>query len=213
MEPSDVVFFTSIPQLREWLDTNHGSTDVLWAGFYKKASAKQSVDWSEVVDTLLCFGWIDGLRKRFDDDSFVQRLTPRRRGSNWSAVNLAKVERLQAAGLMQPAGIAAWQARLEGSRGRNSNAQRQSASSATGSSEEQPAGSERESLTPLQRRSLKQNHDAWAFWQEQPPGYRKQAATWVRSAKKEETRERRLATLIDDCAAGLRIKPLRRNKK
>jgi len=113
MEPHDVVFFATPEELRDWFAANHATADELWLGYYKKASGRPSVDWSQVVDEALCVGWIDGVRKSVSDEVSVQRLTPRRKGSTWSAINVAKVATLTEQGRMRPAGLAAFAARLE----------------------------------------------------------------------------------------------------
>lgn len=188
-------YFQNPNAFRAWLKRNHAVAAELWVGYYKKASGKQSIDWPQSRDQALCFGWIDGIRKSVDADSFMIRFTPRRRGSIWSAVNIARVKALKKEGLMTPAGLGVFNAR-------------------------DPGRSERYSfeqaivtLTPSQRRTLRANKKAWTFFQTQPPSYRKLATWWVISAKKPETRDRRLATLIRDSAHGLRIQPLRREKK
>jgi uncharacterized protein YdeI (YjbR/CyaY-like superfamily) len=193
LEPHDVAFFTSTEAFRAWLAEHHDSADELWVGMYKKASPKPSVPWSDMVDAALCFGWIDGIRKSLDDESFTNRFTPRRPGSVWSKVNLDKVDRLRKAGLMEPAGIAAWEARTAKKMGLYSFEQ------------DDPVD-----LTAEQVKVFKRTKAAWAFWEDQPPGYRRLAAHWVNSAMKEETRERRLGILIQDSVDGLRIKHLRR---
>jgi uncharacterized protein YdeI (YjbR/CyaY-like superfamily) len=104
-EPHDVRFFATREELRDWFDANHATAEGLWLGYYKKGSGRPSVVWTEVVEEALCVGWIDGVLRRIDDVSHVQRLTPRRKGSNWSAVNLAKVAALTAEGRMRPAGL------------------------------------------------------------------------------------------------------------
>lgn len=112
-EPHDVRFFATPEELRDWLDANHDTATELWIGYYKKSSGRPSVTWSQVVDEALCVGWIDGILRRIDDVSHVQRLTPRRKGSNWSAINVAKVAQLSAEGRMRPAGLAAFARRTE----------------------------------------------------------------------------------------------------
>lgn len=149
--------------------------------------------WSESVDQALCFGWIDGIRRRIDDERYMIRFTPRRPTSSWSAVNIAKMKTLLAADLVAPAGLAAWQ-------------QRRAERSGVYSYEQGPAGT----FAPALLKTLKSNRKAWAWWQTQPPGYRRTATAWVVSAKREETRARRMATLVADAEAGLRIGPLRR---
>jgi uncharacterized protein YdeI (YjbR/CyaY-like superfamily) len=193
MEPTDLHFFETPTELRAWLEANHETATELWVGRYKKASGKATVTWPELVDQVLCFGWIDGMAKGVADDAVAQRVTPRRKGSIWSKVNIAKVAELEAAGLMTPAGRAAFEARTEARSGIYAHEQ------------EEPA-----TFTAEQEAQLKANEAAWAGWQQLPPSYRKQATHWVTSAKKEETRASRLATLIEDSANGERVKPFRR---
>ena len=189
---ADPLFFPTPADLRAWLVTNHAAAGELWVGLHKKGSGRPSVTWPELVDQLLCFGWIDGVRKSLGGDSYVIRTTPRRRGSRWSAVNRRRVPELIDAGLMMPAGLAAWEGRDE--------------------AEDRRYAFEREeaSLGEAYGAELRRDAAAWAFWNAQPPGYRKTAAWWVVSAKREETRRRRLRTLVEDSAAGRRIAPLRR---
>jgi uncharacterized protein YdeI (YjbR/CyaY-like superfamily) len=144
------------------------------------------------VDQALCFGWIDGVRRSLGEDAYTIRFTPRKRGSNWSLVNLRKVERLIAEGRMQPAGLAAYEARTEEKTGTYSFEQRSAAS-----------------LAPEEEARFRRNRKGWAFWESQPAGYRKVATWWVVSAKRADTRERRLTTLIADSAKGERIPALR----
>jgi uncharacterized protein YdeI (YjbR/CyaY-like superfamily) len=159
---------------------------------WKKSSGMQTITWYESVDEALCFGWIDGIRKSVDDESYTIRFTPRRPGSNWSRVNLERVAALIDQGRMAPAGLAAFEAR-------------DLKKSGAYSFERDEARLSRE-----QERAFKRNAEAWTFWERQPPGYRKQATSWVVTAKREETRARRLAQLIADSAEGLRLRPLRR---
>ena len=113
-QPHDVRFFATPEELRDWFDANHETADELWIGYYRKATGRPSVDWSQAVDEALCVGWIDGVRYRLDDTSHAQRFTPRRKGSIWSAINVAKVAALTAEGRMRPAGLAAFGARTHG---------------------------------------------------------------------------------------------------
>lgn len=189
--PHDVIFFTSAAALREWLAANHATADELWLGYRPKASGQPSVTWEEVVDEVLCVGWIDGVRIRLDGGS-AQRLTPRRRGSTWSARNVRRVEALIAAGRMEPAGLAAF-------------AERREDRTAVYSFESADLG-----LDDAAEEALRARPGAWAFWDAQPAGYRRIAAHWVRSAKRDETRARRIATLVEDSAAGRRIAALAR---
>ena len=188
----DVVFFESPSKFRRWLAKHQDSADELWVGYYKKATGRPSMTWSESVDEALCFGWIDGIRKSIDQEAYKIRFTPRRPGSHWSRVNVEKVAALIEKGRMAPAGMAAYEARDPANSGRYS-FEREDAE-----------------LSKEQVAEFKAEPGAWDFWASQPPGYRKQATLWVVSAKREETRARRLATLIDDSANGLRIKQLRR---
>ena len=188
----DPIFFTSPEELRAWLEQHHDSRDELWIGLYKKATGRPTLTWPELVDEALCFGWIDGLLRRIDDESHMQRLTPRRKRSIWSARNIERVAELTRQGRMHPAGIAAFEAR-------------------------DPKRSEiyghernRGKLTPAYEKRIRVNKEAWAWFSAQSESYRRTAGHWVMSAKREETRERRLKALIEDSAAGERVKPLRR---
>jgi uncharacterized protein YdeI (YjbR/CyaY-like superfamily) len=187
---SDVRFFRSAGEFRRWLEANHARADELFVGFHKKASGRGGMTYAEAVDEALCFGWIDGVRRRIDDESFSNRFSPRRPGSIWSAVNVQNVERLMAEGRMRPAGLTAF-------------AKRDPERSSVYSFERSDAA-----LDPAQERRFRSNGRAWAFWCAQPKGYRKTATWWVISAKREETRSRRLATLIDLSAKGERIPAL-----
>ncbi len=189
----DVVFFENSQDFRRWLAQHHEERDELWVGYYKKATGKPTLTWAESVDEALCYGWIDGIRRSLDAESYAIRFTPRRPRSHWSRVNLDKVAALIEEGRMTPAGMAAYEARDPAKSGRYSFEMK------------------RARLSKEQRQALKANAEAWSFWRAQPPGYRKQATWWVVSAKREDTRARRLATLIDDSANGLRIKQFRRS--
>lgn len=189
MEPT---FFETPDELRRWLERHHDSVPELLVGLYKKGSGKPSITWPQLVDQLLCFGWIDGVRRSLDQDSYTIRITPRRPSSTWSAVNLRRTRELIEAGLMAPAGLAAFETRDE-EKTRRYSYERKTAT----------LGSELEA-------AFRANARAWEFFQSQPPGYRKTATAWVVSAKREETRRRRLDTLIRDSEQGLRIGLLRR---
>ena len=191
MEP---VFFATPADFRRWLKKHHKSKDELLVGFYKKGSGRPSITWPESVDEALCFGWIDGVRRSLDEESYTIRFTPRRPGSNWSLINIRKVAALIRDGLMEPAGLEAFEKRDEAKSGVYSFEQREHAK-----------------LDRKAEAKFKANRAAWKFFQAQPPGYRKIAAFFVVSAKREETRERRLQRLIADSAAGRRIGLL--NKK
>jgi uncharacterized protein YdeI (YjbR/CyaY-like superfamily) len=185
------VFFKDSTELREWFRKNHQTKQELWVGLYKKASGKPSVTWPEVVDEALCWGWIDGVRKGIDADSYMNRVTPRKPRSNWSMKNVNRVQELIEEGRMQPEGLAAFEARTGDRSGVYSYEQRKTAK-----------------LTSAQEKQFRSNEDAWIYWKAQPPSYRKAAAWWVISAKRDETKERRLAQLIEDCANGQWVTPL-----
>jgi uncharacterized protein YdeI (YjbR/CyaY-like superfamily) len=159
----------------------------LWVGFYKRDSGKPSLTWPESVDEALCVGWIDGIRKRIDDISYVIRFTPRRSRSAWSSVNLARVRALIEQGRMRPAGLEAFEARTENRTGRYSYEQR-------------PAD-----LPAPYARLLKKQRAAWRFFGAQTPSYRKAATWWIVSAKQETTRLKRLEKLAACSAQGLRV--------
>jgi uncharacterized protein YdeI (YjbR/CyaY-like superfamily) len=188
MEPK---FFATPKDFRKWLEKNHDKETELSVGFYKKGSGKQSITWPESVDQALCFGWIDGIRHRIDDEAYKIRFTPRKPRSIWSAVNIKRMDELIEAGLVSPAGLAAFEKRDE-KRSRIYAYER-----------------EQVRLTPENRAKFKKNEKAWEFFQSQPLSYQKPALWWVASAKQEATRERRLETLIRDSENGERIAQLR----
>ncbi len=189
--PVDPIYFESAAELRDWFDANHATATELWIGYHRKATGRPSLTWSEVVDEALCVGWIDGVRYSVDADRFTQRLTPRRRGSNWSAINIAKVEELIGQGRMRPAGLAAFAARSEERSAIYSYEQRHAAT-----------------LEAAEEAEFRANAAAWAWFEARPRSYRQTATHWVVSAKRPETRARRLATLIEDSAAARPIGPL-----
>jgi uncharacterized protein YdeI (YjbR/CyaY-like superfamily) len=162
----------------------------VFVGYWKKATGKQTMTWSQAVDEALCFGWIDGVMRRIDHERHMQRFTPRRPGSNWSKVNIAKVAKLEEAGLMRPAGRKAFAAREEDKSGVYAFERKDTA--------QLPAQFEER---------LRANGAAWDYWEGRPPSYRRTATHWVVSAKREETRERRLAQLIESSAAGRHAPP------
>jgi uncharacterized protein YdeI (YjbR/CyaY-like superfamily) len=174
----DPKFFASANDFRKWLEKHHEKETELTVGFYKVASGRPSMTWSESVDQALCFGWIDGVRKSIDDKSYTIRFSPRRPNSIWSAINIRKVEELSEKGLMRPAGIAAFQKRNE-------------ERSAIYSYENRP-----EKLSSELEKKFRKNKRAWDFFQAQPPGYRRVAAFFVMGAKQEKTRISRLDRLI-----------------
>ena len=185
------IFFEKPAELRAWLEQNHDKEKELFVGAYKKATGKPSLTWPEIVDEALCFGWIDGIRRGIDDESWSIRLTPRKPTSNWSSVNVRRVAELEKEGRMTPHGRAAFERRSEERSGIYSYEQRKNAR-----------------LEPEQEREFKAHPEAWAFFRSQPPGYRRTATHWVVTAKREETRRRRLAKLIEDSAGGRRLRHL-----
>lgn len=187
MPGSSVKFFPDAGQFRHWLDANHDRHTELWVGFYKKSSGRTGLDYPTAVDVALCFGWIDGIRKALDEVSYVNRFTPRKPRSAWSRVNIAKVEALIARGEMHAAGLEAY-------------AKRDEARSGIYSFEQRP-----EAFPPALERRFRASRAGWRFFGQQPPGYRRLAIWWVVSAKRDETRERRLAQLIDVSAQGMRV--------
>ena len=189
----DPIFFETPADFRAWLAANHAKADLLWVGFYKKASGVPSITWSEAVDEALCYGWVDSIRKSVDDRSFTNRFTPRKPGSNWSEVNVRRVEELTRQRRMRAPGLKAFRARTPRKTGTYSYEQRYDVE-----------------LPPAFERRFRAAKQAWGWFQAQPPGYRSAALYWVMSAKKPETRDRRLATLIEDSANGERVGPLRR---
>jgi uncharacterized protein YdeI (YjbR/CyaY-like superfamily) len=190
MEP---VFFATPAELRTWFDAHHEDTPELLVGYYKKGAGRQGIKHSEAVEQALCFGWIDSIGRRIDDERYQVRFTPRRTGSVWSAVNIATIAELTTQGLMRPAGVQAFE-------------QRRPDRVAT-YSYEQPEGAE---LDEDQTARLKATPAAWEWFSAQASSYRKAAAHWVTSAKRADTRERRLAQLIADSAAGHPVPPLTR---
>jgi uncharacterized protein YdeI (YjbR/CyaY-like superfamily) len=181
--------FKTAAAFRAWLDAHHATTTELWVGFYKKKSGLGGLTYQDAVDQALCYGWIDGLARGVDEVSYAQRFTPRRTRSQWSAINKRRVAELRESGLMTAAGLKAFAAH-DGH--------------AAPYSHEQP----QTTLSPPFVKRFKAQAEAWKYFAARPPGYRRTAAFWVMSAKKEETRERRLAALIADSAAGRPIKPL-----
>jgi uncharacterized protein YdeI (YjbR/CyaY-like superfamily) len=189
------VFFATPAAWRKWLTAHHASATELWVGFHKRGSGMPSITWPESVDGALCFGWIDGIRKSLDASRYVIRFTPRRARSIWSTVNTKRYAELERARLVRAAGRRAFAARREERAGVYSFEQ------------------DRHELPPAFAKTFRAEKAAWAWFQAQAPWYRRTATWWVISAKKEETRLRRLATLIADCAAGRPIKQLARPGK
>ena len=184
----DPKFFPTPSTFRKWLAANHAKAKELWVGLYTKKSDKASITWPESVDEALCFGWIDGIRKNINEESYKIRFSPRKPTSIWSAVNIRNAEKLIEQKRMQPAGLKAYQARKENRSGIYSYEQRSP-----------------ELVEPYLGK-LKRNKAAWKFFQAQPPSYRKTLNWWVVSAKQEETRLNRLDKLIEESAAGRRMR-------
>jgi uncharacterized protein YdeI (YjbR/CyaY-like superfamily) len=177
-------FFKSSSDFRKWLAAHHANAKELLVGFYKKGTGKPSITWPESVDEALCFGWIDGIRRRIDDDSYSIRFTPRKTSSTWSSVNIRRAQELIREGRVTPAGQKAFDARKENRSGIYSYEQRSA------------------ELVEPYASTLRRNKAAAKFFASQPPSYRKAANWWVVSAKKEETRLKRLELIIKHSAAG-----------
>jgi uncharacterized protein YdeI (YjbR/CyaY-like superfamily) len=186
-------FFPTPAQFRAWLKANHKRQQELWVGFYKKDSGLPSITWPESVDVALCYGWIDGIRKSLDEKSYMVRFTPRKERSKWSAVNLKRVRELIDSGLMHPAGLKAFTERKQASPGEYSYEQRNKIE-----------------FNSTQEKQFRANEKAWTFYQSQPNWYRKTSLWWIMSAKKQETRQKRLHQLIQSSEEGKTIAPLTR---
>ena len=183
-------FFSSPAGFRDWLEKNSGVATELSVGFYKVGSGLPSMTWPESVDEALCFGWIDGIRKRVDDHAYQIRFTPRKRGSIWSTVNIKRVKALIVEGRMKPAGLEAFGRRAE-------------RKSSVYSYEQEGSLI----LAPDELKTFKKNKEAWACFEKAAPSYRRTMIYWVVSPKQEATRARRLAKLIESCAASVRLLP------
>jgi uncharacterized protein YdeI (YjbR/CyaY-like superfamily) len=183
----DAIFFKSPADLRRWFENHHGKATVVWIAFWKAGSGRKGITYDEAVEESLCFGWIDGLVRRLDAHAYQQRFTPRKPRSIWSAVNIRKAEALKKAGRMAKPGLDTFEGRDRTKAGLYSFENRHV------------------TLSPEFEKRFRARKAAWKFFEAQPPGYRRLAAFWVMSAKKEETRERRFAKLIDDSAGGVRV--------
>jgi len=186
---TEPTYFATPAAWRRWLEKHHDSAQELLVGLYKTTSGKASITWPQSVDEALCFGWIDGVRRRIDEDRYSIRFTPRKPTSTWSAVNVKRMGELIAAGRVAPAGLAAFEKRSTKRTGIYSYEQRNEATFPK----------------PFEQR-FRAAKEAWRHFQAEAPWYRRMTAYWVMSAKKEETREKRLAELIEASAAGERIK-------
>jgi uncharacterized protein YdeI (YjbR/CyaY-like superfamily) len=182
------MFFRTAAEFRRWLEQNHAAASELWVGYYKKDSGKGGMVYKEAVDEALCFGWIDGLTRRIDEDAYMQRFTPRKRGSNWSNINVGHVKRLTAAGKMHASGLAAFAGRTAAKTGIYSFERKQPA--------QLPAAFEKK---------FRAHKKAWAFFTAQAPSYQRIAVHRVISPKQDATRERWLKRLIEESSAGRRL--------
>jgi uncharacterized protein YdeI (YjbR/CyaY-like superfamily) len=187
-------FFKTSAALNKWLQANHTKKDELIIGFYKVASGRKSITPAEALDEMLCFGWIDGIRHKIDEESYQNRYTPRKANSTWSQVNIKKVKELINQGRMQPAGMDAYNSITKKRINKYSFEQKEI------------------KLEPEDERKFKRDKKAWEFFQNQPPSYRKPALWWVVSAKRDETQARRLKILIEDSKNEVWIKELRKTK-
>ncbi len=187
-KPVSATYFATPRAFRAWLAKHHKTEKELLVGFHKKGCGTRSITWPESVDEALCVGWIDGVRKRVDDERYTIRFTPRRRGSNWSAVNIARVAELQAAGRMRKAGLDAFERRLSEKSRIYAYEQRYEAT-----------------LEPGHQAALEHDETAWAFFQAQPRSYRHTMLYWIVSAKRPETKLTRLTRLIEGCRQGKRL--------
>lgn len=191
----DPMFFERPEDFRSWLSKNHSSAESLWVGYYKKSTGRPSIDWPQSVDQALCFGWIDGIRKKIDDESYKIRFTPRKPRSHWSRVNIDKVKQLKKAGLMEKAGLDAFK-KLDPENSEKASFEQNNV--------ELPAEYER---------IFRENKKAWDFFLNLAPGYRKQSIWYVIQAKREETRLKRLGLLINHSKKGEKIPVLRAGGK
>lgn len=182
-----VTFFRTPSHFRKWLEQNAATTKELWVGFYRKDSGRPSITWPESVDEALCFGWIDGLRKRIDPESYKIRFTPRRATSYWSMINIGRAEELARAGRMHPAGLKAFKRR------------------AMPRSKYSYENREKTKLAPGAQKQLRASPAAWKFFHAQTPAYRRMMTWWVMSAKKDETRARRVQKLVEASLGGRRL--------
>jgi len=195
MIDKSIIFFPTQKEMHKWFEKNHKKEKELFAGYYKVSTGKPSITWSQSVDEALCFGWIDGVRRSVNDDSYCIRFTPRKPKSNWSAINIKKVEELTRFGLMKPEGLTAFSFRKE-------------EKSKIYAYENPAVGFEKS-----YEKKFKANKQAWNYFQSKSPSYQKTTTRWVMSAKQEETRLKRLNELIKDCALSKKIKAMNYGKK
>jgi uncharacterized protein YdeI (YjbR/CyaY-like superfamily) len=190
------IFFAKPSEFHAWLEKNHDKASEIWVGFHKKSSGKPSITWPESVDEALCFGWIDSVRRSVNDTSYTNRFTKRKARSTWSAVNIRRAKELISLGRMQPAGIIAFEQRSDERSAIYSYEQRQSAK-----------------LSGAFEKQFRANKKAWKFFRAQAPWYQRVASFWVLSAKREDTKVKRLAKLIEDSENGRTIPPLTRPQR
>lgn len=181
------IFFATTKEFRKWLEENHTTEKEVLVGFYKKGTGKASMNWSESVDQALCFGWIDGVRRSVDEESYYNRFTPRKPNSNWSLINIKKVEELTKAGLMKPAGQKVFDARKEDKTGIYYHETEYI-------------------LDPAYEKEFKAHKNAWEFFEKQAPSYKKVTIHWLMSAKQEKTRLSRLEKIISESEQLRRLK-------
>jgi len=182
-------FFPTPGEFRKWLVRNHGKTDELWLGYYKKTTGIPGITWPESVDEALCYGWIDGIRKSIDDKSYQIRFTPRKVGSNWSERNIERVKELKKQGKMEEPGLNAFEGRKKDS----------------ASDPRNPANID---LPDQYKDKLRSNKKAWDYFNTLAPSFQRLSIGWIMDAKKEETRFRRLGVLIESSENGRKVPPL-----
>ncbi len=182
-----IKYFKTQNEFRKWLEKYHNKADEIFVGFYKVHTKKKSITYSQALDEALCFGWIDGIRKSIDDERYQIRFTPRRKTSKWSNVNIKKAKELIKLGKMNPAGLKEFKNRKKYKTVKYSYEKRI------------------EKLSPVYEKKFKSNKNAWEFFQNQAPYYKRIVSFWVMNAKKEETQQRRLNVVIEDCVKQQKI--------
>jgi uncharacterized protein YdeI (YjbR/CyaY-like superfamily) len=190
-----ITFFPTQSDLRKWFTRNHKQSDEIWVGYYKKDTGEKSITWQESVDEALCFGWIDGIRKSINEESYKIRFTPRRKGSNWSAVNIKRIKELIKLGLVKPAGLKVF---------KNRDAKKD---------EQYSFEQQKVELPKTFEKKIKANSKAWEYFIKLPPYAKRLSTWWVISAKREETKLKRLDILIQCSEEGRKIPPLIIRKK
>lgn len=188
----DIIFFKNQDEFHQWLEKHHGEAKEVWVGFHRKHTDRETLTWSESVDAALCFGWIDGIRKSIDSERYRIRFTRRKLSSVWSAVNVKKVKTLIEQGKMKPEGMHAYTNRKD--------------------SQGYSADQRNVQLAPEYEEQIRANKKAWEFFSNLARSYKRDSIWWIMSAKREETRLRRLGILIDSSEEGLKIPSLRKKK-